>query len=228
MSERSLFVTSWAAISLAMLAMVIGHAGAAPLNWEVNEISTYAAHAPHRDWVTSGMLLPCIALAAISVLISRHRILGDSVFAHLAPLLAGAAIGGLVTLAGFKEAAPSTAAALKTAGVAAVVQQSFHNAGLMGFFFSTVLLLLLCGALAVANASGRLRRLAGLSAIFFGLAALPLMEMPWPHLLGVSGPVTGLMQRASLFGLWLGAALILAAARPSLHAQPVRAQGASL
>lgn len=223
MSERMLFATSWAAVIAAMIAMIIGHTGATHLNWEVNEISTYAAQAPHQDWITAGMLLACVAFAAISMLISRHRVLGDSTLAHVAPLLAGAAIGGLMTLAAFKEAAPTTLAALKTAGIAAVVQQSFHNAGLMGFFFATVLLVILSGALAMVNAARRQRKLAGAGAIMLGMAALPLMEAPWPHLLGIAGPVPGLVQRASLLSLWLGAMLILAAIRRDAAGASTRA-----
>ncbi len=216
MSERTLLITSWAAIVAAMAAMVIGHSGTTNLNWMANEISTYAAQAPHQDWITAGMLLPCVALAAIGVLVSRHRMLGDTALADTAPLLAGAAIGGLMTLATFKEAAP-TMAMLRTAGMDAVIQQSFHNAGLMGFFYSTVLLVLLCGGLAALQ-SGRpaRRRLLGAGAMLLGLAALPLMTEPWPHLLGLDGPARGLMQRASLFSLWLAAALVLEAGRPAL------------
>ncbi len=215
MSERSLFVTSWTAIFAAMAAMIVGHSGAAPLVWTVNQISTYAAHAPHQGWITAGMLLPCVALAAISMLISRHRMLGDSALAHAAPLLAGAAIAGLVTLAAFKETAPN-AEALKHAALADVIQESFHNAGLMLFFYSTILLVLICGTLGVARGAKLAHRLPGILAVSLGLAALPLMVEPWPHLLGIAGPVHGLMQRASLFSLWLGAAFVLAALRLGL------------
>lgn len=214
MGERTLFVVSWTAIAGAMAAILIGHTGASSLNWELNDISTYAAQGPHQGWITAGILLPCVAFASISVLISRHWILGDSLLAHVAPLLAGAGIGGLMTVAAFKEAAPTTLAALDGAGVDGVVQQSFHNAGLMGFFYSTIVLVVLCGALAASHAGTRVRRLAGAGAIVVGLAALPLMVAPWPHLLGIDGPVGGLNQRASLFSLWLGAVLILTAARP--------------
>ncbi|HKB60611.1 MAG TPA: DUF998 domain-containing protein [Gallionellaceae bacterium] len=217
MSQRMLFDISWAAIIAAMLAMVVGHTGATHLSWEANEISTYAAQAPHQNWITAGMLLPCVAFASISMLISRYRVLGDSAFAHFAPLLAGAAIGGLMTLATFKEAAPTTAAALKTAGLEAVVQQSFHNAGLMGFFFATVLLVILTGTLVAANAATRRHKLAAAAAVLLGIAALPLMETPWPRLLDIPGPALGLTQRASLFSLWLGAVLILAGLQPALR-----------
>lgn len=225
MSERMLFATSWSAIIAALAAMIIGHIGATHLNWEINEISTYAAQAPRQGWITAGMLLACVAFAAISMLISRYRVLGDSPLAHAAPLLAGAAIGGLMTLAAFKEAAPTTLGALHSAGIAAVVQQSFHNAGLMGFFFATVLLVILSGALAAVNAATRRNRLAGVGAIVLGLAALPLMEAPWPSLLGIGGPVLGMMQRASLFSLWLGAAFILAAIGPGARRAPEAARG---
>lgn len=220
-----LFVTSWGAIIAALAAIIIGHIGATHLNWEINEISTYAAQAPHHGWITAGMLLACVAFAAISMLISRYRALGDSPLAHATPLLAGAAIGGLMTLAAFKEAAPTTLGALKSAGLAAVVQQSFHNAGLMGFFFATILLVILSGALAAVNAATRRHRVAGVCALVLGVAALPLMEAPWPSLLGIGGLVTGMMQRASLFSLWLGAAFILAAIGPGARRAPEAARG---
>jgi hypothetical protein len=213
MSERTLLVASWGAIAAAMIAMAIGHSGATDLNWMANQISTYAAQAPHQEWVTAGMLLPCVAFACIGMLISRHRILGDSIVADAAPLLAGAAIAGLTMLATVKEAAP-TMASLQHAGVEAITQQSFHNAGLMIFFYSTILMVLLCGGLAALQARHWAARLGGAASVLLGLAALPLMSEPWPSLLGIGGPVHGLMQRASLFSLWLAAALILAAARP--------------
>ena len=222
MSARSLFLTGWTAIVAAMIAMIVGHTGATHLSWEADEISTYAAQAPHQDWITAGMLLPCVAFASVSMLISRYRILGDSAFAHFAPLLAGAAIGGLMTLATFKEAAPTTEAAMQTAGINAVVQQSFHNAGLMGFFFATVLLVILTGTLAAANAARRRHKLAAAAAVLLGIAALPLMETPWPRLLDIPGPALGLMQRASLFSLWLAVTLILAALPPRLPRPPPR------
>ncbi len=213
MSERTLLAASWAAILAAMIAMAIGHSGATDLNWIANQISTYAAQAPHQDWITAGMLLPCVAFASIGMLISRHRMLGDSILADAAPLLAGAAIAGLMTLAGIKEAAP-TMASLRHADVDAIMQQSFHNAGLMIFFYSTILMVLLCGSLAAMQARRLPARLAGVAAVLLGLAAVPLMSEPWPSLLGIGGPAHGLMQRASLFSLWLAAAFILTAARP--------------
>ena len=213
MRERILVFTSWAAIFAAMAAMIIGHTGATGLTPLAHQISTYAATAPHQDWITAGMLLPSVALGAIGMLISGHRLLGDSWLAHVAPLLAGAAAAGLLTLAAFKESAP-TMAALKGASLDAIIQQSIHNAGLMIFFYSTVLLILLCGGLTVARAPAWLGRLAGVAAIALALAAEPLMVTHWPHALGIEGTSYGLQQRVSLASLWLAAALILLAARP--------------
>ncbi len=219
MRERILVFTSWAAIFSAMVAMIIGHAGATSLTPLANQISTYAAQAPHQGWITAGIVLPGLALASVAMLISGHKMLGDSWPAHVAPLLAGAAVAGLLTLALFKETAP-TMAALKSAGIEEVVQQSMHNAGLMIFFYSTISLLLLCGGLTFARSARWPGKLLGVSAALLGLAAYPLMIEPWPRVLGITGPVHGLMQRASLLSLWLGACIILLAARPPAFALP--------
>lgn len=213
MRERILVLTSWAAIFAAMVAMIVGHAGATSLTPLANQISTYAAQAPHQGWITAGIVLPGLALASMAMLISGHRMLGDSWLAHVAPLLAGAATAGLLTLALFKETAP-TMAALKNAGIEEIVQQSMHNAGLMIFFYSTMLLLMLCGGLTFARSAGWPGKLLGVSAALLGLAAFPLMTESWPRVLGITGPVHGLMQRASLLSLWLGASIVLLAARP--------------
>ncbi len=213
MRERILVFTSWAAIFAAMVAMIAGHAGAASLTPFANQISTYAAQAPHQGWITAGIVLPGLALAAMAMLISGHRMLGDSWLAHVAPLLAGAAAAGLLTLALFKETAP-TMAALKSAGIEEIVQQSMHNAGLMIFFYSTILLLMLCGGLTFTRSAGWPGKMLGVSAALLGLAAFPLMTEPWPRVLGITGPVHGLMQRGSLLSLWLGASTVLLAARP--------------
>jgi len=212
---RTLLAASWAALVLAMLAMAVGHTGAPDLNWLANQISTYAATAPNRAWITAGMVLPCVAIACLSVLVSRHGLLGESPPAHAVPLLAGGVISGLLTLAVFRETARSYVM-LKGAGLDAIRQQSFHDAGLMIFFYSAILLAVLSGMLVMAQARAWAGKVLGASVSLLGLAAFPLMAAPWPQLLGITGAVHGLMQRASLFSLWLATALVLAAATSNL------------
>lgn len=213
MRERILVMTAWLALFAAMAAMIVGHTGTMALNPVANQISTYAAHAPRQAWITAGIVLPCVALACIGMLASGHKMLGDHWLAHCVPLLAGAAISGLLMLAVFKETAADFAA-LKRANLDSIIQQSFHNAGLLIFFYSTLLLVILGGGLTIARAAGYRIRLTGIAAVLLGLAARPLMLTPWPHVLGVTGGAYGLRQRASLFSLWLAATLLLFAARP--------------
>lgn len=213
MHERILFMTAWLALFASLAAMIVGHTGVTVLNPVANQISTYAAHAPRQAWVTAGIALPCLTLACIGMLVSGHKLLGDGWLAHLAPLLAGAAISGLLMIAVFKETAQDFAA-LQHADVESIIQQSFHNAGLLIFFYSTLLLVILSGGLTIANGAGYKVRSMGVVAVLLGLAARPLMLDPWPHMLGVMGGAYGLQQRASLFSLWLAAALVLSAARP--------------
>lgn len=213
MREQILFRTAWLALFAALMAMLVGHAGSMGLNPVANQISTYAAHAPHHAWVTVGIILPCLTLACIGMLASRHKMLGDGWLAHLVPQLAGAASSGLLMLAVFKEAVPDMAM-LRHASVDNIIQESFHNAGLMIFFYSALALVILGGGLTVFHGAGRRSRLMGSAVILLGLATQPLMLEPWPQLLGVPGETYGLQQRASLLSLWLGAALVLLAARP--------------
>ena len=213
MHEQILFRVAWLGLFGALAAMLVGHTGGTELNPVANQISTYAAQAPRHAWITVGILLPCLALVCIGMLASKHKLLGGGWLAHLVPQLAGAATSGLLMLAVFQEAIPDMAM-LRHASVDDIIQESFHNAGLMIFFYSTLALVILGGGLTAFHRAGRKSRLMGVAVVLLGLAAQPLVLMPWPHLLGVTGETYGLQQRASLFSLWLGAALVLLAARP--------------
>ncbi len=226
MHERVLLSTSWAALLAGLVAMLVGHAGSPDLDWQLNQISTYAATALHREWITAGMVLPCVAIAALSMLVSRHRALGDNALAHAVPLLAGAVIAGLLMLATFQETA-RTFAMLKSAGFDAIRQQSFHDAGLMIFFYSAIVLAVVSGTLVIARAAAWRGKLLGTSAMLLGMAAFPLMALPWPRALGIVSSVPGLKQRASLFSLWLATALVLAAVSGALSRPPARRAGMS-
>ncbi len=211
MHKRILLATGWVTLVSALIAMIIGHTGSHDLSWETNQISTYAATATHHGWITAAMVLPCLALVCISILVSRYKVLGDTNLAHTVPLLAGAGISGLLILAVFKETA-RTMSMLKNSGFDAIRQQSFHDAGLLIFFYSTILLAVLSGILIIAQAAAWKRKILGGSVALSGLAAFPLMTMPWPRMIGILNAVPGLKQRASLLSLWLAIALVLAVA----------------
>jgi len=206
--KRILIAAGWISLISALIAMIIGHTGSHDLRWEVNQISTYAATAPHDRWITAAMLLPCVTLACISILVSRFNILGDSNVAHTMPLCAGATIAGLLTLAVYEETA-RTVTILKTAGFEAIRRQSFHDAALLIFFYSAVLVAVVLGVLIIAQADNWKEKILGSSVTVLGLAAFPLMTTAWPRLIGVLGAGPGMKQRASLLSLWLAIALVL-------------------
>jgi hypothetical protein len=187
--------------------MIIGHTGSYDLRWEINQISTYAATAPHDRCITASMILPCVTLVCISILVSRYKILGDNNVAHTVPLCAGASMTGLFTLAAYEETAP-TAKILNNAGFEAIRQQSFHDAGLLIFFYSAVLVAVVLGVLIIAQANWK-DKILGCAVTVLGMAAFPLMTTAWPRLIGVLGAGPGLKQRASLLSIWLAIALVL-------------------
>ncbi len=193
-----------------MIAMIIGHTGNNDLSWELNQISSYAATAQRHEWITAAMILPCLTLICISIFTSRYEILGDTHLVHIVPLLTGSAISGLLTLASFKETA-RTISILKSSGFDAIRQQSFHDAGLLIFFYSGILLAVLFGILIIEHAADRRNKILGGSVTLLGLGAFPLMALPWPRMIGILTAVPGLKQRASLLSLWLAITLVLAA-----------------
>lgn len=125
-------IAGWTAAISALITMFIGHWGARDLSWISNQISTYAAQSPNDAWITASMLISAAALVCISLLISKHQILGANGLVHVIPVLIGAVIAGLILLAFFEETA-RTIKMLKSATFEAIRQQSFHDAGLMVF-----------------------------------------------------------------------------------------------
>lgn len=209
MHKRILLATGWITLVSAFIAMIIGHIGNHDLDWKINQISTYAATAHNQGWVTAAMILPCLTLVCISILVSRYKPLGDTVFAHSVPLFAGAQVAGLLTLAAFKETA-RTMSMLKSSGFDAIRQQSFHDAGLLIFFYSAIVLAVILGVLIFERAAAWRERIPGVIITLLGMASFPLMTTPWPGMIGVLGAGPGLKQRASLMSLWLAFALVQA------------------
>lgn len=191
--------------------MIVGHTGIHHLDWKINQISTYAATAPRDGWITASMLLACLTLGCISVLVSRFRTLGADGISHAVPILIGATVAGLLTLSAFKETA-TTVGMLKHLSFDAIRQQSFHDAGLLIFFYSCITLTIVLGVLMVFRATDRKGKVAGLAVILLATGSYPLMITGWPAVIAASGAGPGLKQRASLFSLWLAIALVLTVA----------------
>ncbi len=224
---RVLTVLGWVLSFIALTAMVIGHLGEHGLNWRLDQISSYAARAPYDHLVTAAMLASAAAVACVGCLAAQEEIIDARPWSHLAPLMAGAAAAGLVMLAFYEESAAGLAA-LQNADLRAVRQQSFHDAGLQTFFYGSVLLVALLGALIVLCDRALGGKILGALILMSGPGALFLMTNPWTRMLGLAGAQTGLQQRAALFCLWLALVLFLslatwrAARREAAKAQSFR------
>lgn len=206
---RTVLVIGWLSTVASLFSMVIGHLGVHEMSWVSAQISTYAATAPHDYFVTSSMLLSAFALIIIGVLVSKYHIVGTGFLSHFVSPLSGAAVSGLILVAYFEETA-TTLNMLKQSGFWAIRVQSFHDAGLLIFFYSTVLLVIFLGVLVVTSNLKAGTKILGGVVLAMGPASYFLMITPWPKFIGFDGIAIGANQRAALFCLWLAVALVLA------------------
>jgi hypothetical protein len=204
---KNTVIAGWASAILALITMLIGHMGKHNLNWMSYHISTFAANAPNDTWITSSMLMSAVSLLCIGVLISKYQLLGTNYFTHLLPLLIGAAISGLIMLATFEETA-RTLKALKHMSFSAIRQQSFHDAGLMIFFYCSICLTIMAGFFCMIFRKGK-EKILGIIITSLGPASFFLMTTSWPKFIGINGHSAGLKQRASLLCIWIAMALLL-------------------
>lgn len=199
---------AWVSMILAFAAMVVGHLGAQELVWSRNNISTFAARAPNGDWITAAMLFVAVAMLGIGILaVCREGLLGK-LPGGLVAMAMGAAGSGLLLLAAYEETAAGLSA-LRKLGFAAIRQQSFHDAGLLIFFYGTIIALLVAGAAILGRRRGR-TRLAGAAVFASGPLSYLAMTSTWPATLGLAGVDLGLKQRSAFLLLWVGALVLLA------------------
>lgn len=192
----------------ALLAMIIGHLGNHSLMWTSNQISTYAARAPYDNFVTVAIILYAITLLLIGVIASRDRLLSKVPIATATAPLTGSAAAGLFMLAYYEETATSINA-LKSSGFWAIRIQSFHDAGLDIFFYSSMLLALVLGLMTFIHQNNILGKVGGVIIALFGPLSYLLMTTRWPTFLGLEGSNVGLKQRAGIFVLWLAVIVFL-------------------
>jgi hypothetical protein len=208
--HRQLIVIAWACLSLTCLLLIVGHQGEHGWSWVDSQVSSYAAAAPLDGFVTAGMFTAAAGMLLTAILLSWSGPFAGSLWAHLAALCFGASAVGLVVLASFEEAAPNLAA-LRRAGFEAVRQQSFHDAGLLVFLFSTVGGLAIAGIVTVAYRSDRVGRLLGVLVALSGPLAVVSLRCAWPGLLGIAGAAVGMRQRAAFLAFGVGASLLVLA-----------------
>ncbi len=206
---KTVLVIGWLSTVASLFSMVIGHLGVHEMSWVSAQISTYAATAPYDYFITSSMLLSAFSLIIIGVLVSNYHIVGTGFLAHFVPPLSGAAASGLILVAYFEETA-TTLNMLKQSGFWAIRIQSFHDAGLLIFFYSTVLLVMLLGVLVLTSNLKVGTKVLGGIVLAMGPASYFLMTTTWPKFIGLDGVTIGANQRSALFCLWLAVALVLA------------------
>lgn len=193
---------------LSLFSMVLGHFGTHELNLMSFQISTYAAQAPYDHLITTSMLLSSLTLLIISFLNSKFQIYSSSYLAHFIPALSGAASFGLIMLAYFEETAKNLSE-LKQSGFIAIRIQSLHDAGLLMFFYSSLLLVMLLGMLTIIYNYKKINKVLGGIILCMAPVSFVLMTTKWPKAIGFEGVTVGLNQRAALFCLWLAFTITL-------------------
>jgi hypothetical protein len=205
---RKTIIAGWVTAVSSLAVMFIGHLGDHDLSWTANHISTFSAQGPNGAWITASILLFAASLFFVSILIMKHQVLGTNYLVYIIPLLMGAAISGLVMLASSKETAMSMNA-LQHAGFSAIRQQSFHDAGLLFFYYSSLLFIILSGAFCLIFRKRTVEKILGIIIACLPPASYYLMTTSWPIIIGWEGPASGLKQRASLLCIWLEIVLLL-------------------
>ena len=206
---RAAIISAWIVLFAAPLALFIGHLGADDLSWIKNGISTYAATAPHANWISAGMLLAGLSIACLGVGISLNTRWRITILSQIASMCCGAAAAGLLMLCRFKETA-NNLEALKRMEFAAVRQQTFHDAGLLIFVSSAVLALMISGLIAMARSASWGSRLLAAVVFVSGPIACAIVISSAQGPGAFLGAAPGLKQRAGFFCLWVGALCLMA------------------
>ena len=123
-------------------------------------------------------------------------------------MMFGAAVSGLLIVAYFKETAASIVQ-LKKMGFEAIRQQTFHDAGLLLFFYGSAAALAIAGLVVALRAADWLGRVSGIVVALSGPIAYGALISPWPQYLGFVGADAGLKQRAAFLALWAGGLVLL-------------------
>ncbi len=208
MSFRITKIIAWLTLILAPIVMVMGHLGEHELRWKYNYISTFAASAPKDYLITAAILLSAVSLVCIGVLFSLCSPVKHSIVSQISSMLFGISASGLVVLARYEERAIDVNR-LKKMGYAAIRTQSFHDTGLLLFFYGAVLALLLSGFVVILQTSNWFYRINALIISIFGPLAYIALASAWPKYVTFIDNSAGVKQRAAFLILWLGSILLL-------------------
>jgi len=208
MNARITIAIAWLALLTAPIALVVGHLGLHNLSWARNQISTYAALAPNGAWITAAMLLTALSLLCLGISISSRRAPGADLLNQIVSMMFGVAVSGLLILACFEETAMNMNQ-LKKSSFAAIRQQTFHDVGLLLFFYSSTIVLTISGAIVALHGSDWTRRVSGAIIAVTGPIAYVALTSSWPKFLGLGDVDAGMKQRGAFLSLWIGALLLL-------------------
>ena len=181
-----------ALLILIPMCLIVGHVNDGALDWKVNQISTYAAKAPHDNWITAGMAISVLLLLSMSIVVQNlipNRWIGTCISQIYA-----ISAGGLLLLTIKEETVSGTSNLMKNGKLS--YQQGFHDGGLGLFCAGAILALVLTGAVLVCIEKSWRRVVAGMLLLTpFGVVG---------SLIQINTDEVGLYQRAAFFCLWMG------------------------
>lgn len=198
-------------VVLAAIPLLIGfgHLGDHGLNWQTQQVSTFAAHAPLRVLILAGMGLGVVGLAVLPSQLEA-RVPHSQLRGWLAACFPAAA-GGLALVAIFKERVVGRAA-LSRNGVESY-WQGYHDSGLMLFVLASLTGIFGMGLYKLARGPDRTTRLTGLLGLYAAMGAIGSVAL---LRLGI-GPV-GIVQRLLLLHVWLGCLSMVFGGSPATEA----------
>ena len=186
-----------ALLILIPMCLIAGHFNDGALDWKVNQISSYAAKAPHDNWITAGMAISVLLLLSMATAVQNlipNRWIGTGISQIYAM-----SASGLLLLTTNEETVSGTKNLMKNGKLS--YQQGFHDGGLLLFFAGTILAIILTGLTLTYSEKGW-RRWASSVLLLFPIGAWFSREM-----ILESGQV-GLYQRAAFLCFWAACCLL--------------------
>eukprot|EP00466_Bigelowiella_natans_P013605 jgi/Bigna1/79507/fgenesh1_pg.63_\ len=197
--------------------MLIGHNGEHSIDWVEAGISTFAARAPRKAWITAAILMFASSLVFLGLVLSFTGPLRGRISSHVSCMLLGSAAVGLYLVAMYEEIDnPQSHADVR--------QQAFHDAGVMIFISCSLLTLLCIGTSCLVHPPSHHGPITGRVAGLVMIADVPfvkgLMERNWTgRILKLEGHCMGLRQRSSFAALGVGLFLVAMLLRPVWYAR---------
>lgn len=195
-----IIILSWVIQLLIPILMLLGHLGQNSLDWKINQISTYAAKSTNDFFISTSLVLAAIALFIMGVLTNFINS-GSKILKILMTFSFGISIAGLVLIIRFEETA-QTIHILKSLSWWKVRIQTFHDAGLILFFFNILILHFLFALDFILIFKEKLLKIFSSIIAIIGFCSFFVMKSNIIYQIG-------LKQRLSFFLIWIGMTIIL-------------------